>query len=276
MKETGEIIWQQGSSDQVLANDYNDATLCNALKEMTKGELVKRLRGFPDRLTPLCDRFDELTAEDWYYLLWHRPNSKALVEKCDKWDQFQVEDLCALLCRSPQLCSSCPVEVLKKFKRAHWAMMICSSHELGKKFEEFGLTKSVSKGWCCQYHWAEEYNSIFEVLCAAASEEDQIRRIAEGSALNPRFDGLGRGTRFSNDKSAHLQWVATVANDCADMAELAASCAKLAASAAVRAAADGDDELADTARKRAEDAEARAQRYLLIVKAANYAAHAYA
>ena len=277
MKETGGMNWQQGYSDQVLANDYGDVALADALKEMTKGELVKRLRGFPDRLTPLCDRFDELTAEDWYYLLWHRPNSKALVEKCDKWDQFQVEDLCSLFCQSPQLSSCCPAEIFKKFKRGHWAMMIGSSHDLGKKLDELGLTESMTNGWCCQYHWAEEYNSIFKVRCAAAtSEEDLIKSIAEGSALNPGFGGLGRATRFSNDKTAHLQWVASVAKDCADMAELAASSAKLAASAAVCAESEEDDERAEAAKKYAEGAKVRAERYMLISKAANYAAHAYA
>lgn len=277
MKEHSEICWRQGSLDQELANDYDDVTLANALREMTKGELVKRIREYPDRLSPLCNRFCELTVDDWYYLLSHRSNSKVLAEKCDKWDQFQVEDLCSLFCQSPQLSSRCPVEVFKKFRCGHWAMMICSSHELGKKLDELGLTESVSMGWCCQYHWAEEYNSIFEVRCAAATlDEDQIKRIAERSALNPHFDGLGRGTRFSTDPAAHLRWVASVAKDCADMAELAASCAARAASEAERAASEKDDERAELAKKHAEEAEARAKRYLLIAKSAEYATHVYA
>ena len=277
MTETYGISWQQGSSDQVLANDYDDVTLANALKEMSKGELVKRLRGFPDRLSTLCDRFGELTVDDWYYLLYHRPNCNALVSKCNKWDQFRVEDLCDLFCRSPQLSSGCSAEIFKKFKRAHWARMIGAAHEFGRKLDELGLTESVAKGWCCQYHWAEEYNSIFDVRCAAATlEEDQIRQIATGSALNPNFDGLGRRTRFSNDKLAHLRWIASVAKDCAEMAEHAASSAALAVAEAERAALDEDDERAETAKKHAENVKVCTERYLLIAKAANYALHVYA
>ena len=73
-----------------------------------------------------------------------------------------------------------------------------------------------------------------------------------------------------------MRWVASVATDCADLAELAASYAARAASEAEHATSEGNDERAELAKKHAIEAEARAKRYLLIAKSAEYATHIYA
>ena len=88
---------------------------------------------------------------------------------------------------------------------------------------ELGVAERISD-WCCADHWAEEYLTLFTVRCAAARPHDeQVRRIAESSAINPNYDQVGgaRRVRYHDDKLKHIQWLASVAADCAQMAQQA-------------------------------------------------------
>ena len=191
-------------------------------------ELARRVRGNPE-LTGTED-LSGLAEVDWLYLLDHRPNDEGIVSRCDKWMSFNVDDLCTLLCRHPQLGRSCPEDVWSRFKGGHWAKLV----NAGKDFRSFvgnddgvhsfyadkmtalGLDKTMTGGWCCVWHWAENYVTCFQLRGAAAiPDEMKIQRIADRSAINPSNAGPGLGGGL-----AHIKWLAHIAKDCAEMAAI--------------------------------------------------------
>lgn len=143
--------------------------------------------------------------------------------KKNKWDSFTLDDWCDWLCEHPQLKDHCPDAVFRRFGLGHWAKLISKSgHAFAEKMAELRITDRISD-WCCADHWAEEYATLFVRLAAATPHEEKIRRIAEESAINPDYDVVGghRRVMYHGDKLKHIQWLASVAADCAQMAQQA-------------------------------------------------------
>ena len=170
--------------------------------------------------------------------------------KVSDWDAAPVDRVCDLLREYPQLVASCPDTVWRKFRLGHWAKLIrepnknsnypaISSHEgrlaVVDKMKELGVAVGVTGSndavvvggfeWCCLFHWAGEYGSVFHRFAAAVPKEDKIKRIAENSAMNPHGACLGHGSRFGSDIPKHIQWLAALAADFAAMAAEAAASA---------------------------------------------------
>ena len=163
------------------------------------------------------------------------------------WEACPVDRACDLLRDHPQLVASCPDTVWRKFRLGHWAKLIrepnknsngpvIASHEgrlaVVDKMKELGVAVGVAGSndavvvggfeWCCLFHWAEEYGSVFHRFAAARPKEEKIKYIAENSAMNPQGGFLGRGSRFCLDIPKHIQWLAAMAADFAAMAAEAA------------------------------------------------------
>lgn len=83
-----------------------------------------------------------------------------------------------------------------------------------------GVTDRISD-WCCTEHWAEEYSTLFVSCAAATPHAGKVRHIAESSAINPNYGTVGgsRRVRYHGDMVKHIQWLASVAADFADMAQ---------------------------------------------------------
>ena len=185
-------------------------------KGLDGGKWARLVRGRPE-FADRCD-WSKLGDDDWRYLLCHRPND-GLVSRFDRWDSFSIEDLCNLLCEHPQLKEWCPETVWRRFGLGHWAWLIAEGdRDFAEKMKDLGVAARISD-WCCPYHWAEEYHSIFTVQCPADdAHDDQVKRIAERSPINPRFEVNGRSTRYHDDLQKHVQWLSSVAADVAEMA----------------------------------------------------------
>ncbi len=166
----------------------------------------------------------------------------------NEWEESPIDRVCDLLRDQPQLVPYCPDSVWRKLKLGHWAKLIretnknsnypvISSHEgrlaVVDKMEELGVAVDVSDAdektimiggftWCCPIHWAEEYGSVFHRFAAATPNEEKIKCIAENSAMNPRGEVLGHGSRFGSDIPKHIQWLAALAADFAAMSAEAA------------------------------------------------------
>lgn len=164
-----------------------------------------------------------------------------------EWESFPIDRVCDLLREQPQLVPSCPDSVWRNFKLGHWAKLIrepsnnpnypvISSHEgrlaVVDKMKELGVAVRVTGSndavvvegfeWCCLFHWAEEYGSVFHRFAAAIPKAERVKYIAENSAMNPQSGFLGRGGRFASDITKHIQWLAALAADFAAMAAEAA------------------------------------------------------
>ena len=164
-----------------------------------------------------------------------------------KWETFPVDCVCDLLREQPQLIASCPDSVWRKFRLGHWAKLIreqtpgsnypvIATHEgrwaVVYKMKELGVAVGVAGSndavgvggfeWCCLFHWAEEYGSVFHRFAAAIPKEEKIKYIAENSAMNPQGGVLGHRSRFGTDIPKHIQWLAAMAADFAAMAAEAA------------------------------------------------------
>ena len=139
---------------------------------------------------------------------------------CIKGD-FSRDDWCDLLCNHPQLKDHCPADVWNRFGLGHWARLVAQGGQtFAEKMAALGITDRISD-WCCTEHWAEEYSTLF-VRCAAASPHaDKVRHVAESSAINPNYGKVGgsRHVRYHGDMVKHIQWLASVAADFADMAQ---------------------------------------------------------
>ena len=166
--------------------------------------------------------------------------------KGSDWDAAPVDRVCDLLRDHPQLVASCPDTVWRKFRLGHWAKLIrepnknSSCHAIASneerwavanKMKELGVAVGVAESndavavggfeWCCLFHWANEYGSVFLRHAAAVPKEDKIKRIVENSAMNPHGNINGR---YQSDIPKHIQWLAALAADFAAMsAEAAAS-----------------------------------------------------
>ena len=178
------------------------------------------------------------------------------------WEATPIDRICDLLRDRPQLVASCPDTVWRKFRLGHWAKLIrepsknsscpvIASHEgrLGvvNKMKELGVAVGVAGSndavvvggfeWCCLFHWANEYGSVFVKLplrAAAAAAvcaenvahgqkvDQRVKFIAENSAMNPRGGALGHGSRFASEIPKHIQWLAALAADFAAMSAEAA------------------------------------------------------
>ena len=170
----------------------------------------------------------------------------------DDWEMTPIDRVCDLLRDHPQLVASCPNTVWRKFRLGHWAKLIrepnqnssypvIATHEgrlaVVDKMQKLGVAtevanpneKSVMIGgfaWCCPFHWAEEYGSVFHLFKAAATPKEQkVKFIAENSVMNPRWDGLGHGGRYHVDIPRHIRWLASMAADFAAMSAEAATSA---------------------------------------------------
>lgn len=196
---------------------------------------AKRLRGKPE-LAEICD-WGKFTTEDWLYLLDHCPNNDEFIKHCDKWEFFPIDIVCdILLSRHPHLIAFCPDSVWRKLCLGHWAKLICSESDnnaIVEKMKELGVATNIENGhgvmiggfeWCCPFHWAEEYGSVFVKITIAAANprahDQKVRLIAERSVINPH--GSIRG-RYHSDILKHIQWLAVMA---ADFAKMAAEAAK--------------------------------------------------
>ena len=146
----------------------------------------------------------------------------------DNWESLPVDRGCDQLCEQPQLIDSCPDAVWLKFRLGHWAKLIRETSQRSAvvdKMKSLGVANRMISDWCCPHHWAEEYGSVFHVLAAATPKEQKIRCIAENSAMNPRWDSLGRGGRYHADILRHIQWLASMAADFAAMSAEASTSA---------------------------------------------------
>lgn len=237
---------------------------CNLGKLEEEGLLDGLLRCRPELATK-CDT-GNWDAKRWMAVLNLCPNNVELVSQCDKWAEFPVDCVCDMLCAHPKLVESCPDPVLLKFRLGHWARLYQKSkqhpyvvddrphgfndmtgvvldrmRELGVVVDASGENeKLVTIGgftWCCLYHWAEEYGSVFlemplraSAAVAACAEgvsqvqkvDQRVKFIAENSAMNPQGGLLGHGSRFGSDIPRHIQWLAALAADFAAMAAEAA------------------------------------------------------
>ena len=181
------------------------------------------------------ERRNNMTSND--YKTWHLSD----------WEATPIDRVCDLLRDHPQLVASCPDTVWRKFGLGHWAKLIrepsknsngpvIASNEgrlaVVDKMKELGVAVGVAGSndavvvggfeWCCLFHWAEEYGSVFHRFAAAIPKEEKIKYIAETSAMNPQGGVLGRGSRFYSDLPKHIQWLAAMAADFAAMAAEAA------------------------------------------------------
>ncbi len=161
-----------------------------------------------------------------------------------EWEEFPIDRVCDLLREHPQLIASCPDSVWRKFRLGHWAKLIreqtlgsdhpvIATHEgrwaVVNKMKELGVAVGVAGSndavvvggfeWCCLFHWANEYGSVFLRHASAVPKEDKIKRIAENSAMNPYGDINGR---YHSDIPKHIQWLAAMAADFAAMSAEAA------------------------------------------------------
>ena len=217
--------WQRLLATQPQFADHCDWSKLD--EEDWKGLLVSR----PELACKIKDWADQ-DEQTWMWLLSTCPNNADLASRCDKWDRFPVESAYDLLLQHPQLSRFCPDDVWHKFKLVHWARLIQESGERGifvDKMKELSLDKSIAD-FCCPDHWAKEYCSFFKrprrrIAAAAAREgapshEETVRWISENSAMNPHGKA---GSRFCSDITKHIQWLATVAADCAEAAKLAAT-----------------------------------------------------
>ena len=198
----------------------------NIHENMSGGQWVAALRK-DSTLVSKCE-WEKLSGNDWLALLEALPNEGEIVSKCNKWDKIAVDDVCDLLRRHPQLCGYCPDAVWLKFSLVHWAKLIrepgttaSASNTFVEKMEALGKTELIAD-WCCPFHWANEYGSVFLRFAAATPRKDRVCRIAEASAMNPFWTIDGRNTRYSSDILKHIQWLSSVAADCADAAAMAA------------------------------------------------------
>lgn len=217
---------------------------------------ARRLRGYPE-LAKKCD-WGKLNWEDWMYLLRHRPNTVELVSKCDKWELFPIDRVCDLLLAYPQLITACPDMVLRRFGLGHWAKLIrepnqnsdcpvIANHEgrwaAVNKMKELGVAVKVAGSndrivvggfeWCCLFHWAHAYGSVFNIRGRrraaaeaakghATTEEDRVKYIAENSAINPNGDYGGPQGSDNLGHIRHMQWLAAMVADFAAMSKAAA------------------------------------------------------
>jgi hypothetical protein len=76
--------------------------------------------------------------------------------------------------------------------------------------------------WCCLFHWAEEYGSVFHRFAAAIPKEEKMKYIVGESAMNPQGGARGHGSSYCSDMPKHIQWLAAMAADFAAMAVEAA------------------------------------------------------
>lgn len=182
----------------------------------------------------LCDKrdWDTVDVADWMRLLGARPNEDILVSRCNKWNQFGVDSLCKLLREHPQLSAYCPDKVWRKFKLIHWAILIrepgvtpTACRTFIEKMSGLGKDKIIAD-WCCPYHWAKEYYSIIRRCYAIwyetspSHEREMAKRLAESSAMNPYGTIDSQYCRFGSNIGRHIQWLASVADDCNEAAEL--------------------------------------------------------
>ncbi len=191
------------------------ADYCNWSK--LDGKNWHRLLSSQPQFADKCD-WSKLNAEDWRGLLISQPLF------IDKRSSLTLDEWCEWLCEHPRFIDHCPDGVWRRFGLGHWARLISTGgHAFAEKMMDVGATNRISD-WCCPDHWAEEYHTLFTVQCAAATSHDEkVRRIAESSAINPNYDQVGgcRRVRYHDDMLKHIQWLASVAADCAQMAQQA-------------------------------------------------------
>ena len=190
-------------------------------------------------------------AKRWMEILNLCPNNDELVNQCDKWSEFPIDCVCGMLCAHPKLIESCPDSVFQKFrlghwaKLSHWAKLNNISRVVVEKMEKINVVTDATDDkeqaviiggfrWCCPYHWAEAYGSLFlkmplrasavavcdEMVSHEQKVDQQVKFIAENSAMNPK--GGFPGSCFSSNISRHIQWLAALAADFAAMAAEAA------------------------------------------------------
>ena len=159
------------------------------------------------------------------------------------WKQCSVDDLCEYMAANPMLCDKCPQEAWGRFLRGHWVKLIIGDRVYSEKFTELGLKEKMIPEWCCPDHWAKAYATVFKVITAAATSEDhRVERIAMHSVLNPHLESESP-LPFGEDRARRADWVASIVQDLAEMAQIAAP----------------------------NDDATRAERYAFIAKAAGYA-----
>lgn len=168
--------------------------------------------------------------------------------ECRNWETMPIDHVCDLLRERPELVEACPDAVWRKFRLGHWAKLVREEHSNSNypvianhkgrlavvdKMKELGVAAGVGDGkdedvliggfaWCCPFHWAEEYGSVFHVFPAALPKEEKIKYTAESTAMNPHGNYLGHGGRYSSDIPKHIQWLAAMAADFAAMSAEAA------------------------------------------------------
>ena len=217
--------WQR-----LLATQPQFADKCDWSK-LDGEDLKGLLKCRPDLACKAKDWIDQ-DEQTWMWLLSTCPNNTELVSRCDKWNRFPVESAYDLLLHHPQLGRFCPDDVWCKFKFVHWARLIRESGERGlfvDKMKELSLDKRLAD-FCCLDHWAEEYCSFFKrprhraaaTQMGVFSHEETVQWIAENSAINPYCELGSRSSRFRSDIPKHIQWLSSVAADCAAAAKLAA------------------------------------------------------
>ena len=180
------------------------------------GKNWHRLLSSQPQFADKCD-WSKLNAEDWRGLLISQPLF------INKRSSLTLDDWCEWLCEHPRFIDHCPDGVWCRFGLGHWARLISTKgHAFAEKMMELGIAARISD-WCCPDHWAEEYHTLFTVRFAAATHDEEVRNIAESSAINPNYEQVGgwRRVRYHDDMLKHIQWLASVAADCAQMAQQA-------------------------------------------------------
>ena len=246
--------WQRLLTSQPQFADHCDWSKLNA--ENRRGLLMSQPQ-FADK----CD-LSGVDGAGWLRLLHHCANSPQVTEKCDKWDQFSTDSVCDLLKEHPQLSEYCPSSVWEKFRLVHWAQLIRSGTIFADKMQQLGKDKLIGDGWCCLYHWAEEYRSFFVRYGAATPHDQIIQIIVERSAMNPENS---HHYTLPEDVAKRIQWLSLVAADFAAAAALASS--EVAMKAAEIAAKEEEGEETESLPI---PSSWSAERYALIAEAANY------